>query len=600
MHDATSRPGLKPRASEAKPWRAKVLALWASPAQRGSSGPRDLAFTRLDLLLAGLVSLLAALVRARALQLVPTLTDETDEIQFALRIAQGGFWPAVSIDPYNGPLHHYLLALGLWAGGGATWPRAWSLVLGALTVGLTYLLGVSLAGQRRRTEGRKRKAEGGRPSLQSLIFSPQSSVLGPPPSAFRFPSLAPGPWPLAPRLAGLAAAALMAVAFVPVVVNSHLAWSNATTPFWTTLALLALSEAVRRERPPLLVVAGGLAGLAVQTHPTAVVYLLGGALWLVVSRPGWLRGRWPWLALLVALLAVSNLIGYNLVTGGGSAEGVARRDYAFTGGVTPAEYAANSLGFIGLAYQLVGSTFLSTLSAQVGPAALRSPLVIAYALVTLIGLGYAAWRRASLPLLVWLTALVLLPAVNRAYDSHISARYLAPLLPPTFAAVGVWLGAGLARLVAPGRLRRDRWLGLAALALTVALAAYPLRRLDDYYYYELRDGRNNSRVWQIAALVAGPARQGTPVLLDRGLRDARLDAGGHVYKALGTLLDLDRVPHDNPRVEELPNAPVGALLVLTDARRDALASVLRLEPLNTVELAPAAPGGYWVYRVVAR
>ena len=506
------------------------------------------------------MSVLAALVRARALQLVPTLTDETDDMLFALRIAQGGFWPAVSHDTYNGPLNHYLLALGLWAGVGPTWPRLLSLILGALTVGLTYLLGVSLA------------------------------------------SLAPGPWPLAPRLAGLVAAALMAVAFVPVVVNSHIAWSNATTPFWTTLAVLALSEAVRRDQPPLLVLAGGLAGLAAQTHPTASLYLLGGALWFALTRPAWLRTRWTWLALLVAVLAVGNLIGYNLVTGGGAAEQLSRREYASTAGQTPADYAANVAGFLGLAYQLVGSTFLSTLSAQAGPPALRSPLVVASAVVALVGLVYAAWRRVSLPLLVWLTALVLLPVVIRAYDSHISARYMAPLLPLTFAAVGVWLGPRLAGLLASGPpLRRERWVGLAALALTVALTVYPLRRLDEFLFYELRDGRNNGRLWQIAALLAEPGRQGTPILLDRGLRDAKLDAGGHVYKALGTLLDLEDVPHDNPRVEELPGAPVGALLVLTDARRDALAPLLRLEAVNAnAPPVPAAPGGYWVYRVVGR
>ncbi|MCW5851038.1 MAG: glycosyltransferase family 39 protein [Anaerolineae bacterium] len=539
------------------------------------------------------MTLLAALVRLRALQLVPTLTDETDDMLFALRIVAGGFWPAVSHDTYNGPLNHYLMALGLWAGVGPSWPRLLSLVLGALTVGLTYLLGVSLAsqGQRTKDEGRKTEDDGGRKNEDQ---GESAGAGGFPPAGFRFLDLAP-------RLAGLVAASFMAVSFVPVVVNSHIAWSNATTPFWTTLALLALSEAVRRDRPPLLVLAGGLAGLAAQTHPTASLYLLGGAVWFVVTRPAWLRRRWTWFALLAALLAVSNLIGYNLVTGGGAAEQIASRDYAYTGGMTLADYRANVAGFLGLAYQLVGSTFVSTLSAQAGPPAMRSPLVIAYALVALVGLGYAAWRRASLPLIVWLTALVLLPVATRAYDSHISARYMAPLLPLTFAAVGTWLGAGLAGLVASMRPWRDRWLGLAALALTVALVVYPLRRLDEFYFYELRDGRNNGRVWQIAALLAEPGRQGAPILLDRGLRDARLDAGGHVYKALGTLLDLTHVPHDNPRVEELPNAPVGAWLVLTDARRDALASTLRLEAVNAdAPPAPAAPGGYWVYRVVAR
>lgn len=510
-------------------------------------------FTAVDALLTALLTLVGAAVRLYALQLVPTLTDETDEIQFALRIAGGGFAPAVSVDAYNGPLHHYLMAAGLALGGGAPWPRTLVMLLGALTVGLTYLLGVSLAAQ-----------AGGRESA----------------------------WP---RLAGGIAAALMAVSFVPVVVNSHIAWSNATTPFWTTLTLVILSEARRQARPALLVAAGVAAGLAVQTHPTAIIVLVGAAAWVAVTRPAWLRTRWPWLALGAAILMVSNLIGYNVLTAGGSAEGAARRDYAFTGGVGLSEYLANAQGFVGLAYQMVGSTFVSTLGGDAGAAAMRSPAVILYAVVAVTAVLYTA-RRAGLPLACWLAALALLPIINRAYDSHISARYMAPLLPPTFAAMGALLAAGVAML------RGGSWarlaVGAAAATLAMLLVVYPAARLNNYYFFELADGRNNARLWQLVDAVRGPGQAGTPILLDRGLRDARLDAGGHVYKALGTLLDLERVPHQNPRVEELPTAPDGALLVLTDAQREALASILRLTPVDVgAPPLPAAPGGYWLYRV---
>ncbi len=543
-------------------------------------------WTRLDWLLVAVLTLAAAWVRLGAAQLVPTLTDETDEIQFALRIAQGGFWPAVSVDPYNGPLHHYLLALGIALGGGATWPRLWMVTLGALTVGLTYALTRSLGRQSvasgQRAAGSGQQAAG---SGQGSTVNRQSSIVN--------------------RVAGVIAGALLTVSFVPVVVNSHIAWSNASTPFWTTLALLLMSEARWRGTAGApsgrwLVAAGGAAGLAVQTHPTALIPILGGALWLAVTRPAWLRTRWPWLALLAALLVVSNLIVYNIVTGGGSAEGAARRDYAFTGGVSVADYLANMRGFVGMAYQLVGSTFVSTLAVDQAAPALRAPVVVVYALTALVAVLVTV-RRGGLPLACWLTALVLLPVINRAYDSHISARYMAPLLPPTFAALGLLLATPLA--IHPRFEEKRAWrrwmVALLSLLLTAWLAAYPLLRLNEYYRFELADGRNNGRIWQILAAVREPGRQGTPVVLDRGLRDAKLDAGGHVYKALGTLLDLDRVPHTNPRVEELADTPPEALLVLTDARRDALAGSLRLVP---VELdrppAPAAPGGYWLYRAL--
>ncbi|MFN8485143.1 MAG: glycosyltransferase family 39 protein [Anaerolineae bacterium] len=517
----------------------------------------------LDALIAATMTLAAAWIRLRALQLVPTLTDETDDVQFALRIVRDRFIPAVSFDTYNGPLLHYLLAPGLWLDGPA-WPRLLVMLLGALTVGVTYFLGASLA-------------------ATHFGDTPRAAI-----------------WS---RLAGLIAAALLAVSFVPIVVNSHITWSNAATPFWTSLALLALAEAHRRAQPRLLVAAGALAGLALQTHPTAFVILLGAAVWIAVVRRAWLRTRWPWLALGAAALLTSNLIIYNVVSGGGSAEGAARRGYAFTGGSSLADYLDNMRGFVGLAYQMVGSTFISTLAADAGTPAMRHPIVIAYAALALAALLYTA-RRAGLPLACWLAAFLIFPYFNRAYDSHISARYMAALLPPTFAAMGILLAAGVAILrptvrdaTRTGRALRVV-LGVGAILLIVTLISYPLARLDTYYFYELADGRNNARMWQIMDAVRAPTQDGAPLYLDRGLRDLKLDAGGHVYKALGMLLDLDHTPHLNPPVEELAAAPVGAYLVLTDARRDALASTFALEPLALPDPpAPAAPGGYWVYRI---
>ncbi len=90
--------------------------------------------------------------------------------------------------------------------------------------------------------------------------------------------------------------------YVPVVVNSHIAWSNTTSPFWTTLFFVGVAETVRRDKPPLLILDAVLAGLALQTHPSVIVFVLGAAVWLAVMRPTWLRTRWPWLALLVGAM----------------------------------------------------------------------------------------------------------------------------------------------------------------------------------------------------------------------------------------------------------------------------------------------------------
>jgi len=523
------------------------------------------------------VGVIALALRWPYLMLVPRLTDETAEIKWAWRIAQGEILPLTHVDPYYGIVHPYLLA-GLFTALGphTILPRALNAVAGALLAALVAWVAWGMAG---RTEDQGPRTEDRNPNW-SLVLRPSSALGGSSSTA-----------------ASLVAGLLTAASFPLIVVNSHIAWSNGLTPLFVTGALAATWFAVMDRRGWWLVGAGFLWGLALQTHPSVVTLLPGVVAW-VIWQPtgrGWLRTRWPWLALGAAILMVSNLIGYNVLTAGGSAEGAARRDYAFTGGVGLSEYLANAQGFVGLAYQMVGSTFVSTLGGDAGAAAMRSPAVILYAVVAVTAVLYTA-RRAGLPLACWLAALALLPIINRAYDSHISARYMAPLLPPTFAAMGALLAAGVAML------RGGSWarlaVGASAATLAMLLVVYPAARLNNYYFFELADGRNNARLWQLVDAVRGPGQAGTPILLDRGLRDARLDAGGHVYKALGTLLDLERVPHQNPRVEELPTAPDGALLVLTDAQREALASILRLTPVDVgAPPLPAAPGGYWLYRV---
>src|SRR5918911_928925 len=78
-----------------------------------------------------------------------------------------------------------LLAVMLWVVGPHPWtPRLLSMLLAVATVGLTYWLGRSLGGP----------------------------------------------------IAGLVAGGLLLFSAVHILINSHIAWSNATTPFFTTLA----------------------------------------------------------------------------------------------------------------------------------------------------------------------------------------------------------------------------------------------------------------------------------------------------------------------------------------------------------------------------
>src|SRR5207248_5461599 len=112
-------------------------------------------------------------------------------------------------------------------------------------------------------------------------------------------------WP--GRAAALLAGALLAASGAHAVVASHVAWSNCTTPFYTTLAAALLARAVRRGTPRLLPAAGLAAGLALQTHPAALPVLLALAacgLWHS-RRLGWLRTPWPAAAVAAFVVAYS-------------------------------------------------------------------------------------------------------------------------------------------------------------------------------------------------------------------------------------------------------------------------------------------------------
>ena len=87
------------------------------------------------------------------------------------------------------------------------------------------------------------------------------------------------------RWAGLIAAGLLAVSAPHVLLSSRVAWSASLTPLLGIGAAWTLELAVSRGRPWLLLVAGLLAGLALQAHPSFVALLPGFAVFVL------LRGR---------------------------------------------------------------------------------------------------------------------------------------------------------------------------------------------------------------------------------------------------------------------------------------------------------------------
>src|SRR5512136_1611982 len=87
------------------------------------------------------LSLAAVLPRIPYLALIPRFDDEAMETVLALSFRPGAVMPLVGIDAYAQPFFCYLLAICLWLfGSSAVLPRIVIMVMGALTVGLTYAL----------------------------------------------------------------------------------------------------------------------------------------------------------------------------------------------------------------------------------------------------------------------------------------------------------------------------------------------------------------------------------------------------------------------------------------------------------------------------
>ena len=499
---------------------------------------------RLDLILAAGLLLLAAAVRLPYLQLIPQLTDETGDVLWALDIYKGRHLPLTQNDPYNGPVLGYLLAAAFWLFGvHVALPRLMMLLLGSLTVVLTYAL--------------------------ARLLVPPSNIQS--------------------LTSGLIAAGLMTTALVPVVINSHIAWSNCSTPFFVTLALLALAVADRRQSGPWLALAGLLVGVAVQTHPSALVIVPGLVVWFLMGsdRRAWLRTPWPYLALLLALLAYSNILWYNLQTGFGSVADAQKRTYALTMDISPGEYARNLRKLLPSVVRMVSSAYPK--ESQMA-ARLELPTLLIYGALLVAGLVRDARQGSGLALAILGSTALLMPIFNKFYGPALMSRYIATLLPLCSVAMGGLLAGWLS-------ISRARW-HLALLSLL--LITYPALVLQDHYTQESAKGGTNAVILRLAdVLHQAQEVDGAPIYLDRGLRERPLRAGGHVLKGLDYLLTLMGTAHDSRRLDDLEADLVAeprAWLVLTDGGYARLKERYDLLPVD-FGLSPSAalPGGFRLY-----
>lgn len=512
------------------------------------------------------VVVLALAARLPALQLVPHLTDETGEVLYARDILVAGARPLVHTDAYNGAFWAWLMAgwLKLWPADPRA-PRAFSLVLGLATVLATTALAARLARPDRRLP------------------------------------------------AGLLGGALMATAFTPALVNSRVAWSNSSTPLWTTLCVLILLAAVAKERSGREAAlrwlgAGLLAGLALQTHPSVIVLLAGLALWLFLSggRLAWLARSGPWLAFVAALIAYGPVIVYNLR--GGLAtwrEAQSSRNWAASGSWWSGAQAA----FLQLGRSIGGGFGLDGAGMATGERLLAGTWAAAF-------LGAALWLALApmkdpaedtprpigrrLPLLVGTLALLALPRFNQNWQGLLEARYLGFLLPLLTAAMGVVLAERLPRSAMPGAsLSSIRWASALRALVMAALIALPLLSGWTYVRSAMAEQLDNRRLWHMLDLAREGRAAGAALLVDEDLKPVQWRAGGHPRRAVEYLLTLADLPFERVRAETVNHRLEAGekpppLCFLAGATATALAEWGRpLKPLDTEARPGEGAWGLW-------
>ena len=327
------------------------------------------------------VAVVTVLVRVQYLSDIPRYLDEINEITPAFDIVRGTSFPLVSGPKHLGAFFDYILAGAMLVfGRSPDLPRAVVLGTGVLTVLLTYGYARTLGG----------------------------------------------------RWAGLIAAALLAVSAPHVLLSSRVAWSASLTPLFGIGAAWTLELAVSRGRPWLLLVAGLLAGLALQAHPSFVALLPGFA--LVGLLRGWHLLRRPqlYLAGAVFLAAFTNVMLYNWQSSVGGLRSVSQQ--------YPGEGLGTDVYVANLGAPLHG--LLLALSSSVDPTRLPSvfePFVLFVGVLSLVALLSLAQRSSALPVLVVLSALLVLPLIHDDFTPLFKSRYTMPLVPLVYVAVAVLL-----------------------------------------------------------------------------------------------------------------------------------------------------------------
>lgn len=441
-------------------------------------------YRRVDLALLLALFVVALVVRLPNLYEIPRYTDEVIDWWRSYDIVRGVYSPWDTVQPYLGPLIYNVIALGLKIFPGPYTPRALTVVQGALTAPATYLLVRAMGGKR----------------------------------------------------AALIAGILMAVASSHIVINSHVGYANSFTPLLVAIMLTLFYMAQKRENGWFLIGAGFVGGLAMHTHPAVVALLPGMVVWFFSSRARWHWLRRPslYLAVVAALLAFSPVLIGIVQQFSYFRTAVEARPYAYRPIQSPYDFLVNLQALLVEMSRMLGAVFPNFDAPR---KYIAQPLVATY--LVLIALAFwGAWRTRNWFLLAVVASGVLfIPVVNAQYgDYPYYTRYIALLLPPTYAAVALGIDAlwsYLTKRFAP----QQNWKSVPYAAISVGflillgwLVGQSLNLTWRFYDSQYNGGRTNLVMEQMVEHInAEPDKM---IWLDPRMIRGEFPSGGKFLEAL--------------------------------------------------------------------
>ncbi|WP_134701840.1 glycosyltransferase family 39 protein [Ammoniphilus sp. YIM 78166] len=390
---------------------------------------------------------------------VPRFIDEWREVGLAAQIARGEVWPLHNTSHDIGPLHNYVLA-GLFKAFGHSLyiPRLYVTTLSAFTVVITYWIARQ--------------------------------------------------W-LSTRLS-LVAALLLATNSMHILVT-HMAWSNDTTPFFVSLAVLLTLRSLGQKKLSSWAWAGVVWALALQSHPSVIAAIVG--VLLIIWREERLKTFF-----LALILGYSNMIVHNILTPLDSILWVKRKDYALYPEWSLKAYFMNI-------YEMANEFFRSLSSAFPngdGWTHLVSMLVFIVFVIAFIEGTRKLWSSngGSLVISIIVLSFLVIPLLNDQYKFYVWTRYIAYLFPLGFVIIAKGLQSFIAYILtcSTSMIRQSRRIAAVGLVVTLSLPLYHFYQYAEIY---IESGRDNSAEFQaVSSVQSKNSEHAAPVVVDKQVKQA--------------------------------------------------------------------------------